>query len=32
MKALLQVVSLVVISMVVIINPSCGAMLGERKA
>jgi hypothetical protein len=32
MKALLQVISLVVISVVVIINPPCGATLGERKA
>ncbi|RPE01569.1 ilv operon leader peptide [Candidatus Pantoea deserta] len=32
MKALLQVISLVVISVVVIINPPCGASLRERKA
>ncbi|MET3077621.1 ilv operon leader peptide [Pantoea leporis] len=32
MKALLQVISLVVISVVVIIVPPCGASLGERKA
>ncbi|MDT0176316.1 MAG: ilv operon leader peptide [Pantoea sp.] len=32
MKALLQVISLVVISVVVIINPPCGATPGERKA
>ncbi|HAI05103.1 MULTISPECIES: ilv operon leader peptide [Pantoea] len=32
MKALLQVISLVVISVVVIINLPCGATLGERKA
>ncbi|PPC68767.1 ilv operon leader peptide [Pantoea sp. ICBG 985] len=32
MKAFLQVISLVVISVVVIINPPCGATLGERKA
>ena len=32
MKALLQVISLVVISVVVVINLPCGATLGERKA
>ncbi|MCT4700424.1 ilv operon leader peptide [Enterobacteriaceae bacterium H20N1] len=32
MKALLRVISLVVISVVVIIIPLCGAALGERKA
>ncbi|HCW98270.1 MULTISPECIES: ilv operon leader peptide [Pantoea] len=32
MKALLQVISLVVISVVVIINPPCGAALAGRKA
>ncbi|WP_155301455.1 ilv operon leader peptide [Pantoea ananatis] len=32
MKALLLVISLVVISAVVIINPLCGATLGARKA
>ncbi|KAA5964682.1 MULTISPECIES: ilv operon leader peptide [Pantoea] len=32
MKALLSVISLVVISVVVIINPPCGAASGERKA
>ncbi|WP_343869223.1 ilv operon leader peptide [Tatumella terrea] len=32
MKALLRVISLVVISVVVIILPSCGAALGEIKA
>ncbi|UIL52639.1 MULTISPECIES: ilv operon leader peptide [Pantoea] len=32
MKALLQVISLVLISVVVIINLPCGATLGERKA
>ncbi|MEG3133224.1 ilv operon leader peptide [Rouxiella sp. T17] len=32
MKALLQVLSLVVISVVVIIIPPCGAALGRRKA
>ncbi|WP_130832592.1 ilv operon leader peptide [[Erwinia] mediterraneensis] len=32
MKALLRVISLVVISVVVIIKPLCGATHGERKA
>ncbi|WNN44179.1 MULTISPECIES: ilv operon leader peptide [Erwiniaceae] len=32
MKALLRVISLVVISVVVIIITPCGASLGERKA
>ncbi|MEA1062676.1 ilv operon leader peptide [Apirhabdus apintestini] len=32
MKALLSVLSLVVISVVVIIKPSCGAAFGRRKA
>ncbi|WP_310606539.1 ilv operon leader peptide [Buttiauxella brennerae] len=32
MKALLRVISLVVISVVVISIPPCGAALGERKA
>ncbi|TNV13309.1 ilv operon leader peptide [Buttiauxella sp. B2] len=32
MKALLRVISLVVISVVVTIIPPCGAALGERKA
>ncbi|MGK7244501.1 ilv operon leader peptide [Buttiauxella agrestis] len=31
MKALLQVISLVVISVVVIIIPPCGAALGEER-
>ncbi|MDN5969493.1 MAG: ilv operon leader peptide [Enterobacterales bacterium] len=32
MKTLVQVLSLVVISVVVIIIPPCGAVLGRRKA
>ncbi|MBH2970687.1 ilv operon leader peptide [Serratia marcescens] len=32
MKAFAQVISLVVISVVVIIIPACGAALGRRKA